>query len=314
MTRFAQLDAFRRSAGIVRLIGHRGARGIMPENTIEGFEFTLSLGVKALEFDVVLTRDTVPVITHNHHLSAAFTRDATGAFLTGPEPRVADLTLEQLRSYDVGGQDPQAAYGQRFPDQAYLSNIRTPTLAELMHLVQRPAYADVALLLELKADPAQHDDPAARAAFVTRVIAQVRHHALASRTVLHSFDWALLDECRRQAPDLPTSYLSEVTIAPGEDVPDPTLPDLSQLKTSIPQAVADAGGQMWCPFYLDVTPDAVAEAHDLGLLVQTWTVNLPRDIEAMIDAGVDGICTDYPGRVQRHLQARGLRWTDQGDT
>jgi glycerophosphoryl diester phosphodiesterase len=308
MTHFPQLDAFRGGNGVVRLIGHRGARGIMPENTMEGFEFTLSLGVQALEFDVVMTRDHVPVITHNHHLSAEFTRDASGAFLHAPEPRVAELTLAELQAFDVGGLDPKAAYGQRFPDQAYLSGVRTPRLSELLAMVQRPKHSDVALLLEIKADPAQREDHAARAALVAAVVADIRGHALGPRTILHSFDWDLLDECRRQAPELPTSYLSEVTISAADDPIDPTSPDHSKLKMSLPSAVAQAGGQMWCPFYMDVTPDLVAEAHDLGLLVQTWTVNLPRDIEAMIDAGVDGICTDYPGRVQRHLNARGLRW------
>lgn len=308
MTQFPQLDAFRGGKTHVRLIGHRGARGIMPENTMEGFEFTLSLGVKALEFDVVMTQDNVPVITHNHYLSAAFTRDASGTWLKDHEPRLADLTLAQVMEHDVGGLDPQHRYGQRFPDQAFLSPARVPQLTQLLELAARPDHADVALLLELKSDPADLNNATRRAAFVRTVVDLVRQYGLTQRTVLHSFDWSLLDDCRAQAPDMPTSYLSEQITGQNGDPVDPTTPDFASFKTSLPQAVADAGGQMWCPYYMDVTPDLVREAHDLGLLVQVWTVNLPRDIEAMIDAGVDGICTDYPGRVQRHLQARGLRW------
>ena len=74
MTAYSQLAGFRGGDGVVRLIGHRGARGVMPENTMAGFEFTTMIGVEALEFDVVMTRDRVPVITHNHHLISSATR------------------------------------------------------------------------------------------------------------------------------------------------------------------------------------------------------------------------------------------------
>ena len=75
MTAFPQLDGFKGSRGLVRLIGHRGARGLMPENTMEGFEFTLNMGVKALEFDVLISKDNVLVVTHDNYLSEFLTRD-----------------------------------------------------------------------------------------------------------------------------------------------------------------------------------------------------------------------------------------------
>lgn len=76
---------------------------------------------------------------------------------------------------------------------------------------------------------------------------------------------------------------------------------------SLPQAVADAGGQMWCPFFMEVTQEQVEEAHALGLLVNAWTVNSVRDINRMIDMGLDGIVTDFPGRVQDCLLRRNLK-------
>ena len=81
MKDFPQLKGFKGSPGLVRLIGHRGARGLMPENTIEGFEFTLDMGVTALEFDVLVSKDNVPVITHDNYLSGASTRDNKGKWL-----------------------------------------------------------------------------------------------------------------------------------------------------------------------------------------------------------------------------------------
>ena len=81
MKDFPQLKGFKGSPGLVRLIGHRGARGLMPENTIEGFEFTLDMGVTALEFDVLVSKDNVPVITHDKYLSGASTRENKGKWL-----------------------------------------------------------------------------------------------------------------------------------------------------------------------------------------------------------------------------------------
>ena len=312
MTRFPQLDAFRRNTGVVRLIGHRGARGILPENTMQGFEFTVGIGVNVLEFDVVLTRDKIPVITHNHHLSSAATRTADGKWLLGPEPKVANMTFAEIRALDVGGLDGRTEYGQRFPDQAFLSGVPTPSLAELLDFSARPENSGLHLLLELKSDPYVDDVESAQQDIVAAVLNEIRKRSLQSRTVLHSFDWRLLDECRRQAPEMPTSYLSELPendADPGEDSSMLVAPDFARMQVSIPQAVSNAGGQMWCPYYKDVTTALVAEAHALDLLVTVWTVNERPDIVAMIDAGVDGIVTDYPGRVQRCLLQRGLSWT-----
>jgi len=314
VTVYPQLAGFRGGDGIVRLIGHRGARGVMPENTMAGFEFTTSIGVEALEFDVVLTRDHVPVVTHNHHLLRSATRDPHGEWIKGPEPKVAEMTLAEVQALDVGGLDGRSVYGQRFPDQAFLYDVRVPRLSDLLEFTYRPENSNLRLLLELKSDPNAKDDSRENHNVVAAVIGEVRAHNLQERTVLHSFDWTLLDECHRQAPEMPSSYLSQLpenADNPGEDSSLAVGPDFSKLQKSIPQAVCDAGGQMWCPYFLDVTPDLVAEAHALGLLVLAWTVNETADIEHMIAADVDGIVSDYPGRVQHCLLNRRLHWTTE---
>lgn len=312
MNSFPALSGFRSEVGLVRLIGHRGARGVMPENTMAGFGFTLGAGVRALEFDVVLTGDGIPVVTHNHRLSSSATRTPDGQWMTGVEPKVSSLTYEEIATLDVGGLDGKTAYGKQFPDQAFINGLRVPRLAELLTLCAQQGNVDVSLLLELKSDPELKDDPEERAKLVAAVVADVRSYGLTQRTVLHSFDWALLDECRRHAPELPTSYLSELPAngdATGEGSSKSVGPDYGTMTGSLPEAVKAAGGQMWCPVYKDVTADLVAEAHGLGLLVATWTVNAQADIEAMIDAGVDGLVTDYPGRVQHCLLSRKLHWS-----
>lgn len=316
MTSFPQLDAFRRGPGLIRLVGHRGARGVMPENTMEGFEFTLACGVTLLEFDVAITRDGVPVITHNHHLTRSVARDASGAWLQGEEPKLSSLNWEELAQYDVGGLDGQSAYGQRFPDQAYLNGIRIPRLRDLCDLVAQPQHHDVHLMLEIKSDPERLQDAKARAEIVAAVIEDVRHAGLTERTLMHSFDWNLLAECGRQAPEMPTSFLTQLPENDadiGEDEATQAGPDITaETYHTLPGLVAEAGGKLWCPYYLDVTADTVARAHDLGLVVAVWTVNEADDIDRMIDLGVDAIVTDYPGRVQRKLLDRGLDWLERG--
>jgi len=314
MTDFPQLPAFRGGGGIIHVIGHRGARDIMPENTIEGFEFTLNVGVQVLEFDVVLTSDRVPVITHNHHLSVAATRTKNGCWLEGPEPAVSSMTFKELQQFDVGGLDGRTVYGQRFRDQAFMNRVQIPRLTALFDLICKPEHKSVSLLLELKSDPSIKENAPERTRMVAAIIDEIRSYSLQDRTVLHSFDWDLLRECRHQAPEMPTSYLSQANTHETdlhEDSPKSVAPDLERMSGSLPQSVARAGGQFWCPYYLDVTADTVAEAHTLGLIVAVWTVNQREDIIDMINLGVDGIVTDNPGRVQRCLLERGLHWIER---
>lgn len=308
---FPQVEAFRGGDNLIRIVGHRGARGVLPENSMIGFDFSLSIGVPLLEFDVVLTADDIPVITHNHRLHAPSFRDADGQFLTGEEPKVSTLTFEQILKFDVGRLDGNSAYGQRFPDQAQMDGVRVPRLLDLLDLVSDPQHSDACLMLELKSDPDLAHDARYREKFVRLVLQEVRSRALSSRAVLHSFDWNLLEECQRQAPDMPSSYLTQLPENAedvGEDSSKAVCPDFRGRKGDIPLLVKQAGGSLWCPYYADVTAENVELAKDLGLCVAVWTVNDPVDIAKMIDLRVDAIVSDYPGRVQRHLSDRGMSW------
>jgi glycerophosphoryl diester phosphodiesterase len=246
---FPQLKGFRGNPGLIRLIGHRGARGLMPENTIEGFEFTLDLGVTALEFDVLVSKDNVPVITHDYQLSSSLTRDYNGKWIGENSPKISELTLAQLKQFDVGGLDSLSIYGANYPEQEFLSGIRIPKLSELLDLACLPKGQNLYLLMEIKSDGTLK---------VTKVISQIldeiRERKLSNRTILHSFDWELLKECHRLAPEIPRSFLSQ--LPENYDVSsDPAsvdrTPDFSSFKTSIPKAIANQEGQMWCPYFKD---------------------------------------------------------------
>ena len=145
---------------------------------------------------------------------------------------------------------------------------------------------------------------------IENIVFEIEKRSLASRTVLHSFDWELLEECNRLAPNMPRSYLSQLPESsddPFDRPPEELSPDFSSLTGSIPEAIQVAGGHLWCPYFKDLTSELLNEAHALGLIVCTWTVNEIENIENMIDIGVDGIVTDYPDRVQGVLRSRGMR-------
>ena len=305
---YAQIDAFRGHANTIRVIGHRGARGILPENSMVGFNFALSIGVDLLEFDVLLTRDNVPVITHNHELNSAAIRGPDGKFLNGAELRVGALGIDDIKGFDIGRLDGHTEYGRRFPEQAQMDGVRLPQLSELLQLVSQPQYQHVCLMVEIKSDPDASDEKA-REKLVSVVASEIRQAGLTNRTLLHSFDWMLLAECKRQATDMPVSFLTQSKHHAddiGEEAALHLTPNLSTL--SIPDEVKKAGGALWCPHFRDISKEQLLRAKDLDLCVAVWTVNEADDIDAMIDLHVDAIVTDYPGRVQRQLSDRGWLW------
>jgi len=311
MTQFHQLDAFRGDEKLVRIVGHRGARGFMPENTMLGFEWTLEMGVETLEFDVVLTKDLVPVIVHNHQLTRSTAKTADGRFVQGAEPEISQLTYQQICEYDVGGIDHTSEYGQRFPDQVTLDDLKVPRLADLLELVSTPQFSNVGLMLEIKSDPKAQDLEMVRKVTVEKVVEVVRNAGLVDRTILHSFDWKMLAECQLQAPEMPSSFLTQLPSNDDDTSEDSALEFSSNLRdaSSVPELVANAGGKLWCPFVKDLNAEDVVRAKQLGLLVVTWTANELSEINQAIDLGVDGIVSDFPGRVQHALLQRGYCWS-----
>lgn len=309
------LSALRAASGVIRLHGHRGARGVMPENTMAGFQFALACGVKVLEFDVLLCRDLVPVITHNPRLMPDLTRDASGQWLAHGGPTIRNLSVDDLQTYDVGGLQQGSIYGGLYPDQAFLDGERIPALAQLLALVTQPEHTDVWLDMEIKSNPNQPEDTPPIPALVSATLEVLQSFGVQNRCIIQSFDWRVLREVAAQAPYMARSYLSDL---PNETTPaveniydgSPWMDghSLADYEGSLPRLVADLGGAIWSPYFADITEADMLEARARGLIVNVWTVNLAADIDRMIALEVDGIISDYPGRVQRRLLAQGLHW------
>src|SRR5215475_13156002 len=134
------------------LIGHRGARGLFPENTVEGIAATLALGVKMIELDVAVTADDVVVVSHDPRLNPDLTRDRHGHWLSAEGSPIRQLRAETLRDYDVGRINPGSAYAGLFPNQTPVDGARIPSLAEVLALDPLIVWA-----VELKTFPDQPD-------------------------------------------------------------------------------------------------------------------------------------------------------------
>ncbi len=295
------------------LQGHRGARGLAPENTLFGFARALTLGVTTLELDLGVTRDGVVVVSHDAALNPDHTRDAALRFLEAPGPDLFSLTFDELRRYDVGRLRPGTLYALRFPQQTAVDGQRIPSLREVLALVRRAGNTRVRFNVETKLDPRFPARTLAPLPFAEAVARVLREEGVAERSTVQSFDWRTLAHMRKLAPEIALSCLSvqqgeDDNVQLGRPGPSPWLAglDADALAGSLPRLVQTAGARFWSPAYADLTPGALAEAHALGLQVLPWTANEPAHLEALLDAGVDGIITDYPDRLREILRRRGV--------
>ena len=185
---FALLLACRpRPAQAFDLQGHRGARGLAPENTLEGFALALSIGVTTLELDLAMTRDGVLVVSHDRRLNPDHTRGPDGKFLEAEGPAIRALTLAEVQRYDVGRLKPGSAYAASFPEQRPVDGARIPTLAALFDLVARSGADHVRFNIETKITPtsgAETPDPETFAAAVATAIREAGLDGARQRAVV----------------------------------------------------------------------------------------------------------------------------------
>jgi glycerophosphoryl diester phosphodiesterase len=298
-------------------IAHRGGAGLRPENTIAAFAHAIALGADGAELDVQLSRDGEVVVFHDHRLKPEICRTRDGSWIKGPSPAVHDLSLAELRGYDVGRADPGTDYARRHGLVRAADGERIPTLGEVIGLAKGARKAFV-LLIELKTslDPEGSAGPAALAQATIDV---VRRHEFLDRAIFVGFDWRALLHVRTIAPEsrcwfttYPESWFREEE-PPKEDSPPSssmrhalrhwattgTSPwaaghDAIHHGGSILRAIKEAGGAGWFPYFRDLTEERAAEARALGLRLGAWTVDASDDMRRLLAFGIDAICTDRP--------------------
>ncbi len=296
------------------LQGHRGARGLLPENTLPSFQRALELGVTTLELDIAITKDGVLVIHHDPTLNPDITRDASGRFLEQRGPAINTLTWAQLQTYDVGRIKPGTDYARQFSDQKPLDGTRIPRLADLFDLVRRSGDDKVRFAIETKLRPDQPEETLLPEPFARAVVDEIRKAGMAGRSQILSFDWRSLQAVQKIAPEIQTVYLTAQqrwldNVGAGQ-------PEGSRWTAgfqfrdhgSIPKMIQAAGGSHWSVHFRDLDAQKTKEAQALGLKVLVWTVNDPSLMARMLDLGVDGLITDRPDLARRLLEERKMRW------
>jgi glycerophosphoryl diester phosphodiesterase len=251
--------------------GHRGARLVLPENTLPAFEHAIEAGADYIELDLAATRDNVLVVSHDPVLPEALCR--------GPEGTrtIREMKLAELRRWDCGSMVNPA-----FPLQKPAPGARVPTLDQVLDLAGRGSFRfNIETKVSELAPPPEE--------FARLVVEAVRRHKLESRVMVQSFDYRTLAATKELAPEIPLAAL--VRKREGEYV----------------EAARRAGAQIAAPEFSLISRESVAEAHRAGLKVVPWTANRPEDWDRLIAAGVDGIITDDPAALVAHLRSRGLR-------
>lgn len=263
--------------------GHRGARGLLPENSIPAFRKALEYPfVRTLELDVAVSADSQIVVSHEPWMNPAICRGPEGEVLTEDEKiNLHQLDYATIRQYDCG------SWGhERFPEQEATA-VYKPLLREVIESAD--AYAKELgrelprYNIEIKSEP-DYDGVFAPppAEFVALVRQEIVRTGIRDRATVQSFDPRIIRELNRQDPDLVIAYLDEY---PG----------------GLDQKLNELGfdPSIYSPYYQTLSANIVRQCHDRGMRVIPWTVNDTAAMRGMIEIGVDGIITDYPDRAAR---------------
>lgn len=258
--------------------GHRGARGLLPENTIQGFEEALRLGVRTLELDVVISKDGQVVVSHEPFMNHEIALDADGNPISENAEKSFNLylmTYDSIQLYDVGSK-----VHPRFPNQKKMKAVK-PLMSEVIKMAEKLSRNTIHYNIEIKSQQdydgfftPRVDD------YVKIVIETMQAFEISNRVTLQSFDVRALETIHQENPTIETSLL----IDEYESI-DNKLADL----TFRPAIIS--------PYFGLIDEGIVAKYHRLDYRIIPWTVNTEKDIKRMLNYKVDGIISDYPDLV-----------------
>lgn len=292
------------------IIAHRGASGLAPENTIPAFEKAIEVGADGIEFDLQLTADGAIVVHHDYRMSPEWTRK-DGRWLTADGPAIRDMSLAQIKSFDLGRLAPASKYLKRYPDYKPYDGVTVPTLTEVLDLVKAKAPPKFQLWIELKVAPADERPSSDPIALTEKTLAELKAAGVLKRTTLISFYWPALYHAQRLAPGIKTGFLSAERRwlnnvqagRPGQSAWIAPF-DVDDYARSIARTIRAAGGKVWSVYWRDLTPERLADARSQELGVGIWTIRHRSEIEPALALGIDVITTDRPDWFKPQSTAR----------
>ena len=286
----------------------------MVENSISGLKYAFDLGIRAVEFDVVISKDNIPVLFHDYRLNPDLVKDSSGNWITDKNMKLRDLTYEEISKYTIESVKPDTKYAKRFKNQQSAKGEKIPKLTDFFKLVNEDKHKDAFLNLEIKSTLTQENVTPNPEKMVSLILKDIKEFNLEDRTLITSYDWRILYELKKQNPnilrgfitlqqDLPTTKKNVYENSPWMVKKYP-MEELFLL----PNIIKSLEGHVWSVFYRDLTKQNVELAHKHGLATCVWTVNREKDIIRMIEYGVDGIITDYPKKVQEICKSKNISW------
>ena len=292
----------------IKIYGHRGARGVLPENTLESFKYLFENNIYAYETDILISKDFIPVITHDFRLDPSYTKDINDNWIEDENIKIIDLTYDQILQFDVGTLNKLSKYCRKFVNQKSLQNQKIPKLSELLKLTSDNIVEDLLINLEIKSTPIEKNLTPEPDEMVKIIIDEVSRSNLEDRIIYYSFDWRVLREIKERDSKIHRAYIKSG--ARGKIYDKSQWLDFTPLHNGVelPELIKALGGSAWHPNYKDVNKEIVQISHDKGLPVNVWTVNRESDMLRMIDYGVDGMMTDYPLKLKEICKRENIKW------
>lgn len=261
--------------------GHRGCRGLMPENTIPAMMKALDLGVTTLEMDIAITKDGKPILSHEPWFAKEITTKPDGGFLNDDNEKdfvIYHMTYDEVKAFDVG-MKPHPG----FPQQHKMKVVK-PLLADVIDSAEAHAHATGRPLpyynIETKTEPSQdsiyHPKPIE---FVDVMMEVIESKKIQSRVIIQSFDFRTLQYLHKKYPGYKTAML----IDEGDTR---TINDEINALGFVPT--------IYSPAYSLVDQNVIDECHKKGMKIIPWTIDDKPTIDKFRTMGVDGIITDYP--------------------
>lgn len=275
--------------------GHRGCRGLMPENTTQAMIHAIKLGVSTIEMDVVISKDSLVVLSHEPWMSHEICLDPQGRPFTyeaGLAYNIFQMTFDSIQKFDCGSK-----FHARFPQRKLMPTAK-PLLAELIDSVEafikRENIAPVKYNIEIKSTPNgdSYYHPEVNT-FCNLVMDVLKRKLGTERVILQSFDVRVLQYLHEMYPEWTLSYLVEAK---------------RQSNMSYFLKMINFIPAIFSPQWDMVDDQLVMEARKLGMRIIPWTVNDKTDMHRLLQLGVDGIITDYPDRLLEVLSEHSMKY------
>lgn len=266
---------------MVDIQGHRGCRGLLPENSMIGFKKAMDLGAHTLELDVVISKDHKVVVSHEPFLNHEIALDLQGNPIPESEEKKYNLyqmTYDSIRQYDCGTKPHP-----RFPKQEKVK-VTKPLLSEVIEMAEAKTKKSIRYNIEIKRKPSYDEVYAPKLEeFVRLVLEVVQKYDLGNRVNLQAFDLETLETIKKQAPNMKLALLVD---------------EAEDMKTKLEQLSFTP--EIMSPYYKLLTQENIKEYQRIyGMKVIPWTVNTAKDMQQLMDWNIDGIITDYPDILRK---------------